>query len=155
MDSIQTNTQSPGQKGRRHRDNILTIQANITGQMRDINAALETLQQQKPTLDLQAMFMSVHQLDSNFRALLDEAKEAAGVDGFDVPPPPRLIDVTSSLNEPKPPDPFTHIHISDTAQPAGAGGRPARSPSTDLTPATEATQAQQNNIAVNPGSAPA
>lgn len=154
MDSIQSGTQTPEQKQKRHRDNVLVIQNNITEQLRDLNAGLETLQQQHPTLALNDMFMSVHQLDSNHRALLDLAKEAATVDPYDVPAPPRLIDVTSS-NDPNktggaPPDPFTHINISDTDQP-----RPdvIRKPSPDLAPATEATQPGGNRIAVNPGSA--
>lgn len=146
MDSIQTQ-QTAEQKQRRHRDNVLTIQNNLTEQLRDINAGLETLQQQHPTLALGALFGSVHALDSNHRALLDLAKEAADVDSFDVPAPPRLIDVTSS-NDPNktggaPPPPFTHIDISDTDQP-----RPdaTRKPSPDLAPATEATQPRGNVI---------
>jgi hypothetical protein len=156
MDSITGNTQTPEQKQQRHTDNVRTIQDSITNQIRDLNAGLETIQQQHPTLDMTGLFMSVHQLDSNHRALLDLAKEAAGVNSDDVPAPPRLIDVTSS-NDPNkaggaPPQMFTHIDISDTDQP-----RPdvTRKPSPDLAPATEATQPGGNTIAVNPGSAPA
>jgi hypothetical protein len=151
MDSIQAHTQTAEQKQRRHRDNVLIIQNNITQQLRDLNAGLETLQQQHPTLALGDMFMSVHQLDSNHRALLDLAKEAANVDSYDVPAPPRLIDVTSS-NDPNkaggaPPEPFTHINISDTDQP-----RPnvVHKPSPDLAPADDGTQpSRENNIVVN------
>lgn len=164
MDSIQSGTQTPEQKQKRHRDNVLVIQNNITEQLRDLNAGLETLQQQHPTLALNDMFMSVHQLDSNHRALLDLAKEAATVDPYDVPAPPRLIDVTSSLDPNKaggtPAEQYNRITIDQTEQPAGTN--PAtqpgsvHKPSPDLAPADEGTQPSiNNNIAVNAGSAPA
>jgi hypothetical protein len=163
MDSIQAHTQTAEQKQRRHRDNVLVIQGNITQQLRDLNAGLETIQQQHPTLALGDLFMSVHQLDSNHRALLDLAKEAAEVDPYDVPAPPRLIDVTSSLDPNKtggaaPPEQYNRITIDQTDQPAGTN--PAtqpgsvHKPSPDLAPADEGTQPSiNNNIVVQPGSA--
>lgn len=161
MDSIQT-TQTPEQKRRRHADNVRQLQQNLTDQIRDLNAILETTQNQHPTLDLNGAFVSVHALDSNHRALLDLAKEAAELDAFEIPPPPRLIDHTSSFDANKageaPPQPFTHISIDQTDQPEGnnpAMSGMVRKPSPDITAATDATQSQKNEIAVNPGSAPA
>src|SRR4051812_1204133 len=90
-DSIQTQAQSPEEKQRRHATNVRQLQQNMTDQIRDLNAGLETLQNQHPTLAMGGLFNSVHALDSNQRALLDLAKEAAELAAFEIPPAPRLI----------------------------------------------------------------
>jgi hypothetical protein len=160
MDSI-TGQQNPAQRQKRHRDNLITIQENLVNQLRDINAGLETLQQQHPTLDLAGLFGSVHALDSNHRAVLDLAKEAAGVPSDEVPAPPRLINVSTLPAGEAAPRPFTHISIDQTEQPAG--NNPALNPgsvrhhSPDLAPADEGTQPNtqpnRNTIVTDTGTA--
>lgn len=134
IDSISTQTQSAEQKQRRHTDNVRMIQNNIDGQLRDLNVGLQTIQNDHPTLALGALFLTVHQLDSNFRSLLDTAKEAAGVDADEVPPPPKLIDTSSSMT--KEGSAFAgeaprQIEPDETAQPfAKPGPEPQREPNT-------------------------
>lgn len=153
-DSIQTQAQSPEEKQRRHATNVRQLQQNMTEQIRDLNAGLETLQNQHPTLAMGGLFNSVHALDSNQRALLDLAKEAAGLAAFEIPPAPRLIDHTSS-NDPNKapadqvPPMYSNITIDQTDQPSNvnpAMSGMVREPSPDITSATDATQAQENKI---------
>jgi len=134
IDSISTQTQTPEQKLRRHTDNVRVIQNNIDGQLRDLNVGLQNIQNDHPTMALGGLFTTVHQLDSNFRALLDTAKEAAGVDTEEVPPPPKLIDTSSSMT--KDGSAFAgeaphQIQPDETDQPfAQAGPEPQREPNT-------------------------
>lgn len=99
MESV-SGSQTPEQKQRRFTENIRVIQLNIDTQTRDLNSCLEQIQNDHPTLALGDAFMSIHQLDSNHRALFDLAKEAAGVSVDEIPPPPKLIDTSSSMSKP-------------------------------------------------------
>lgn len=120
MDSIQRDHQTPAEKRDRHMGNVRTIQQNIANQLRDLNADLEKLQNEHPTLALGGVFMSVHQLDSNFRAALDLAKEAAEIDDVDdIRQANALINTESSSTLPAPPvaAPASQVHIDQTEQP--------------------------------------
>lgn len=104
MESISKDTQTPEQKRARHEDNIRNIQLNCVQQLRDVQAGLEKLKNDHPTLDMDGLFMSVHQLDSNFRAALDVAKEAADIDDVDgIRRPGALVNTESSATLPASP----------------------------------------------------
>lgn len=124
MDSIQRQYQTPEQKRERYLGNVRTIQENATNQLRDLNADLERLQNEHPTLAMGGLFSSVHALDSNYRALLDVAKEAAGIDDVDdLRLPGALINTESSSTLPAPPAPAapaSQVHIDQTEQPRPA-----------------------------------
>jgi hypothetical protein len=119
MESISRDTQTAEQKRARHGDNIRTIQRNCIDQLRDLNAGLERLQNEHPTLAMGDLFMSVHQLDSNFRAALDVAKEAAELDDVDdIRRPDALINTESSSTLPASPLAApAQVHIDQTEQP--------------------------------------
>lgn len=120
MESISRDTQTAEQKRDRHSTNIKNVQRNCIMQLTDLNAALEKLQNEHPTLDMGGIFMSVHQLDSNFRAALDVAKEAAELDDVDdIPRPTALINTESSSTlEPNSPMAAPNqIDPSETDQP--------------------------------------
>jgi hypothetical protein len=121
MDSIQRDHQTPAEKRERHLSNVRTIQDNIGNQIRDLNADLEKIQNEHPTIAMGDVFMSVHQLDSNFRAALDVAKEAAEIDDVDdIRQAGALINTESSSTLPAPPAPAapaSQVNIDGTAQP--------------------------------------